>query len=329
MIHARAWCRVDLAGGTLDIWPLGLFHPHGRTVAVAIDLAAEVEIAPRSHGWSVEHDGGVVEAPTVAELVANPDVALLGLLVQALDLRPCAVRARSASPRGAGLGASSALGIAMAAAGFVWKGEEPGPEDRLVAFVRDLEARLMGLPTGVQDHWIALRGAAQEIALRPGGAQVRPLAVDLERLGAHLVVAYSGSSHVSAETNWGIVRRRLEREPATVERFERIADVAAELAAALAGDDLARVGALMAEEWRARRELAPGISTPAIERLLEAAVDSGAWGGKACGAGGGGCVAVLAPADRREGVAAALASAGGSVLAARPQPLALQVVARG
>ena len=50
---ARSWCRVDLAGGTLDIWPLGLLHPGAVTVNLAVDLpvtcrvAAPPEAAPR------------------------------------------------------------------------------------------------------------------------------------------------------------------------------------------------------------------------------------------------------------------------------------------
>ncbi len=47
MVRARAWCRVDLAGGTLDIWPLGLLHRGARTVNLAVDLPVEVTLRPR------------------------------------------------------------------------------------------------------------------------------------------------------------------------------------------------------------------------------------------------------------------------------------------
>ena len=45
-ISTRAPTRIDLAGGTLDIWPLYLFHPRSITINAAIDLYAKVEIAP-------------------------------------------------------------------------------------------------------------------------------------------------------------------------------------------------------------------------------------------------------------------------------------------
>ena len=197
-----------------------------------------------------------------------------------------------------------------------------------VALARDLEARLMGLPTGVQDHYPALLGGALEIRPLPGGEAVRQLSVDLAALAASLLVVYSGQSHFSAGNNWQIVRRRLEADAETTDLLEGIAGAAAELAPALEAGDLPRVGELMSREWSYRRRLAEGISTPMLEGLLRAAVTQGAWGGKACGAGGGGCLAVLCPGERRQAVAAALASAGGQVLAARPTGLPLEIVSR-
>jgi D-glycero-alpha-D-manno-heptose-7-phosphate kinase len=195
-----------------------------------------------------------------------------------------------------------------------------------VALARDLAARLMGLPTGIQDHYPALLGGALEIRPLPGGERVRRLAVDLEALAARLVVVYSGQSHFSAGNNWQVVRRRLEAEPEVTELFEGIAGAAAALAPALEAGDFPKVGELMAREWSCRRRLAEGISTPVLENLLQTARDHGAWGGKACGAGGGGSLAVLCPPERREEVVSALTRAGGEVLRARPtgQPIQVQ-----
>jgi D-glycero-alpha-D-manno-heptose-7-phosphate kinase len=109
--------------------------------------------------------------------------------------------------------------------------------------------------------------------------------------------------------------------------LQGIADIAAELPAALEGSDWRAVGGLVAREWRLRRQLAEGVSVPAVERLLDAASAAGAWGGKACGAGGGGCVAILAPADRRDDVIAAVVAAGGVIVEARPTASALELSA--
>jgi D-glycero-alpha-D-manno-heptose-7-phosphate kinase len=318
MTVVKAWCRVDLAGGTLDIWPLGLFHPRARTVNVAIDLAVTVRLRPEPTGYRVRQGDSVVEAGSAEELVRHPEAALIGVAAAALELPPFDVLLASESPRGGGLGGSSAMTVAfLTAAEEAFDRPRTSPGER-VSVARDLEARLMGLPTGIQDHYPAILGGALEIRPVPGGERVRRLAVDLDALAASLVVVYSGQSHFSAGNNWQVVRRRLEAEPEVTSLFEGIAATAAELAPALEAGDLPRVGELMSREWSYRRQLAEGISTPVLEELLQAAASQGAWGGKACGAGGGGCLAILTPPDRRAAVSAALEGAGGKILPARP-----------
>ncbi len=324
-VRARAWCRVDLAGGTLDIWPLGLFHPGARTVNVAIDLAATVRLAPAASGYRVVQGEAAVLAASPAALAAEPEGALAGTIAAALDLPPFEAELKSDSPRGGGLGASSALAVAfLAAAEEAFDRPRSSPAER-AHFARDLEARLMELPTGIQDHYPALLGGALDIEQRPGGERVRRLDVDLEHLAASLVVAYSGQSHFSAGNNWQVVRRRLDGEAEVTALFAGIAEAAVEIAPALEAGDLARAGALMSREWSYRRQLAAGISTPVLEDLLAAALRAGAWGGKACGAGGGGCLAFLGPPEAREAIARALAQAGATVLPVRPTAEPLKV----
>lgn len=329
MVTAKAWCRVDLAGGTLDIWPLGLFHPRACTVNVAVDLAVTVELRPSARGYRVRQGASVAEAASTADLARNPEAALIGVVASALDLPPFEAALASESPRGGGLGASSAMTVAfIAAAEEAFDRPRSAPSQR-VALARDLEARLMALPTGVQDHYPALLGGALEIRPFPGGERVRRLAADLPALAASLLVVYSGQSHFSAGNNWQVVRRRLEGEAEITELFEGIAETAAELAPALEAGDLPKVGELMSREWSYRRRLAEGISTPVLEDLLRAAAEQGAWGGKACGAGGGGCLAVLCPPERKSAIAAAMESAGGEVLAAAPTGRGLEISTEG
>ena len=152
MIRATTRCRVDFGGGTLDIWPIGILHPGSVTVNVAVDLPVTVELSRRNDGYLVRQSGAEHLEATIEGLLREPETALVGQVARALDLPPVAISIASASPRGAGLGASSALTVALLAAG------EQLVHGRLVldagqraALARDLEARLMGLPTGCQE----------------------------------------------------------------------------------------------------------------------------------------------------------------------------------
>ena len=312
-ISARAWCRADLAGGTLDIWPLGLLHEDACTINVALGLAVEVVLTGRASGFRVVQDESVNEAATVEALGRDPETALLGLIARHFGLPPVEILVRSSSPRGGGLGASSALTVAMIAAAEQQMGLAEGSTEARAALARDLEAQLMSLPTGRQDHFPALLGGALKIEHRPGGERVSRVVADLEPLARSLVVVYSGQSHFSAGKNWQVVRRRLDGDPQTIESLEGIAEA------------LARRRLLRRLGLDLRRGLAPGVSTPEIERLLSAALEAGAWGGKVCGAGGGGCLAILAPPGRRPEIAGTLVERGADVLAAAPVTSPLEV----
>jgi D-glycero-alpha-D-manno-heptose-7-phosphate kinase len=293
---------------------------------VAVDLAVTVKLRPAADGrYLVRQGESLVEAASLPELARHSETDLIGVIATALELPPFEVSLASESPRGGGLGASSAMTVAFLAAAEEAFGRPRSRPERIAALARDLEARLMGLPTGLQDHYPALLGGALEIRSEPGGERVRSLDVDLERLGASLLVVYSGQSHFSAGNNWQVVRRRLDGEATVSGLFAGIAETAAELAPVLEAGDLPRAGELMSREWSYRRQLAAGISTPVLESLLATASAHGAWGGKACGAGGGGCLALLCPPERRDGIAAALREAGGEILAARPVATSLEI----
>src|SRR5205085_10990102 len=101
--------------------------------------------------------------------------------------------------------------------------------------------------------------------------------------------------------------------------------IAAELPSPLERGDWETVGQLVGREWQLRRHLAAEVSVPAVDSLLQLATSMGAWGGKACGAGGGGCVAILLPAERREVIARTLATTGGAIVDTRPTALGLEL----
>ena len=97
-------------------------------------------------------------------------------------------------------------------------------------------------------------------------------------------------------------------------RFARIRDIAATMREALERADWLEVGRQIAAEWENRKGLAPGVTTPEIDGILAAAAKAGAFGGKVCGAGGGGCLFALGDPERVPAIREAIRSAGGRLL---------------
>ena len=83
-VRARAWCRIDLAGGTLDIWPLGLLHPGSRTVNLAIDLPVEVDLELANKGYRIRQGRSEIAVDSPRELAESEGGALIGQI--ALDI---------------------------------------------------------------------------------------------------------------------------------------------------------------------------------------------------------------------------------------------------
>ena len=317
-VHVRssAPTRIDLAGGTLDIWPLYLFHPDAQTVNAAIGLRATCSVTAagdgRVHILSAD-TGGRLTAQGWQELDTNGDNRLLAHIARFFQVENVRITTRAASPVGAGIAGSSALNVAVCAALAQWCSVDYSAE-QLLTLALNLEARALGIPTGVQDYRPAFYGGVSAIELDALGVRRVPLDVDPAELGRRLVLAYSGDSRSSGINNWDITRRHIEGDTALAARFRRISGIAAATRDALTRHDWTELAKQVTLEWRERQALAPGVTTPAIERLMARATAAGAVAGKVCGAGGGGCVFFLVEPDRRGEVCRAVTEAGARLL---------------
>ena len=307
-VTVEAPCRADLAGGTLDIWPLGLLHPGSVTVNAAIPVFVRLELEPGAPEGVLQHRIGDGPATVLGSGDAGHDLTAAVVFA----LRPkggIAVRVLSQAGIGSGLGGSSAYAVALARGILALDGRAMADEE-LVRLARDLEARTLGTATGVQDHWPAIKGGALAVHHVPGGAQVEELAVEAAWIDARLTVFDTGISHHSGMVNWQVIRRRLDGDSRATESLEVIADAARSCRAALLERDEARVGEAIAAEWAARRRLAPPVCPPELHAIEEAVVAAGVRACKACGAGGGGSMLLWhAPEARERVVAAAQAAA--------------------
>lgn len=329
-IIAHAPCRVDLAGGTLDIWPLYLFHPGAVTVNFAVSILTRCKITPlkgpRIRFVSLDTERRE-EYENFSQLCAAPRFVhpLAGYLARFFAPQGgFEIETSSESPAGAGISGSSALMVATTSALAQFTGRKLELE-KIREIAQNVEAQLIRVPTGCQDYYPALYGGISAIHLEPDGIHHQPIRLAAEELDRRFVLAYTGAPRQSGINNWEVFKAHINGNKRIFRNFERIAEIARAMHDALALADWKNVAHLLRDEWKLRKTNAPRITTPMIEKLVKAAFNSGAQAAKVCGAGGGGCVVFLTEPESRERVAEAIRSHGGQVLAARVARYGLSV----
>jgi D-glycero-alpha-D-manno-heptose-7-phosphate kinase len=323
-IDSSAPTRIDLAGGTYDIWPLYLFHDRAQTINAAISLRARATLVSRADRRIVlvsEDTNERLEAASVADLDLER-LPLLARLVRYFDTSGVELTTRSDSPVGAGIAGSSAMNIAVTGALAAWTGRALDHET-LMGIAMNIEAQVIRVPTGAQDYRPAVFGGVSAVELGIDGPRRVAIDVDLGELGDRLVLAYTGASRNSGINNWEVMQRRITGDPHVTAAFDGIRDAALGMRAALQSQDWAAAGRYLQQEWDHRKRLAPGVTLPEIETMFARARAAGASAGKVCGAGGGGCFFCLVDPERRDAVRAAVADAGARLLDFRIEPRGL------
>jgi D-glycero-alpha-D-manno-heptose-7-phosphate kinase len=316
-IESIAPVRVDLAGGTVDIWPLYLLLDQPKTINFGISLFAtttlEAHPSPspqvklesadqnksQTFSWSEILDA---KTQTIPEL--DLPVRLLRQFAsehpnpRALHLH---IRTEAKSPAGAGLGGSSALSISII--GALWKWTHPRtPLDLekdgefLISLVRDVESQVLYGPAGLQDYYGAAFGGLQVLDWKIAKNERHSLPVaTLKELEARTLLFYSGKSRNSGINNWQLFKGLIDRDQEVDRKFRSICEATRKVESALIKQDFKSVVSAVREEWETRKRLAPGISTPEMDDAYARAQKVTDIAFKVCGAGGGGCFFILLP----------------------------------
>jgi D-glycero-alpha-D-manno-heptose-7-phosphate kinase len=297
IIQSSAPTRIDLAGGTADIWPLYLFHPKARTVNVAINQRAKTKIE-KIQGSAIEirseDQNQNLRLPSIDYLEEIESGQPLELILRLIDyFRPeggFALTTSAMSPAGAGLGGSSALSIATVGALNAMIGGRYSREE-LITIAKNIETQVLKIPAGVQDYYPAMYGGLNSVLLEVlGDSVLRHSHILAHNIQSRMVLIYSGKSRNSGTNNWDVMKKYLDGNKEVQEHLRAIQLAAADIEAALKTGRFEEVARVLDFEMSHRRQLSPGIATPEIEEIIEYAKANGAKSAKICGAGGGGCV---------------------------------------
>jgi D-glycero-alpha-D-manno-heptose-7-phosphate kinase len=306
---ARAPTRLDFGGGWTDVPPYS-DERGGCVCNIAIELHAIATVRSRPAtdiSQDTDFTGDTALAAAATRRAAMPDVR---------------VEVEAEYPLGAGLGGSSAAGVAVLGALASWRGE-PIDRARLAEESRQLEVEDLVIAGGRQDHYAAAMGGA--LGLWFGGdVNVKQIALSdraVDALHRRCIVVYTGQSRISANTITAVMNAYRARNARVLDALDRLRDLAGQMVNALETGDIESLGAMVGEHWIHQRALDPAIPTPLIDTILAEAAAAGALGGKALGASGGGCVLAIAADGRENDVRRAMA--------ARATPLPVSVARHG
>lgn len=312
--------RIDLAGGTVDIFPLYILEGEGMTVNAAINLHARTTLKER------RDKKVIIRSLDLKKEVRSKDIDSLKLsgeldfLVRfARYFKPkigFELETECLSPPGSGLGTSSSLGIAVSAAFMRIMNQRYGKLD-LVDLATNIEVQCIRTLTGKQDQVAAAFGGFNAIHFAIDGDKVEKLDADkrfMRELRDRMVLCFTGKSHSSAKTNWGMVKNYIENRGSAVKNIRNINKIAFEMREAVLSKDVDNIAKILDKEWKNRRHISKGVSTPTMERIIKAGKRAGAIAAKATGAGGGGSIVMFTKEGKREAVEEALRSAKGQVL---------------
>lgn len=320
IVEATAPCRIDLAGGTLDIYPLYLFEDGGITVNAGISVRSHVRIETRDddqiHILPQEGlDPVAVDSPDDLPLGGPTD-----LLCRLVRFYPPQVgvniNASCEAPRGSGLGASSSILVSLSGALNEFNGAG-FKRQQLIDWGAEIEAQSIRTATGKQDYYPAMYGGLNALWFDVRGTRVEPLVVNDEMLHAledRLLLSFTGISHFSGATNWDMMKNYIDDVGDTREHMRQIKLTALRMREVLREGDLESFSEVLDHEWQNRRSLAAGVSTPEIDAMMAAAASAGATASKLCGAGGGGCMITFIREGARAEVEAALEARGAQMI---------------
>ena len=317
MIKSSAPTRIDLAGGTLDIWPLHLFFGNPPTLNAAIDLYATVEINPRKDKRIVLRSQDLKLESSFSSVNALPNNHPLELLIRTVKFYApksgLEITTNCQAPQGSGIGGSSALNIALHGAMNKLVGKKYNKKE-MIEIAKNIETQIIGVPAGCQDYYPAMYGGIRSV--KPGfmGIDTETLPVKAKELTRHFILCYTGKPRSSGINNWKVTKSALDGDKKVIQHLRTISNCALEMYQLLKKGRINGIAKIFEKEWEARKQLAPTISTPAMEKLIRSAIKSGARAAKVCGAGGGGCLAFIVPPQKKQFIVNDLKSKGGKIL---------------
>lgn len=320
-IRARAPLRLGLAGGGTDLSPYCDEHGGailnatiGRYAYAHLSFIEDHRLCFSAHDVKQEDI-----VPLAAELPLDSGLVLHRAVFNRMtrDFLRGRIHALSVSsavdaPAGSGLGASSALVVALVEAYRAAFGLPLGRYDvaHLAYEIERIDLRLAG---GRQDQYAAAFGGVNFMEFLPGDRViVNPLRISpahLYEFEASLLVCFTGQARASAIIQ-DQVKAVTTSDPDALAAMHQLKADAIDMKQALLRGDIQQLAEVLNRSWKAKQRTSGLISNAAVEQVFELGMKNGAVAGKVSGAGGGGFLMFMTDPEQRYRLVAALNEAG-------------------
>ncbi len=322
IIRSKAPLRLGLAGGGTDVAPFSDLYG-GAILNATISMYAMATIRPRNNGKIILN---ILDKPEVLEFDATDQLPLDGRLdlikgiynriVRDFSHKPLSFELSTYvdAPPGSGLGTSSTLVVAVLGAFSEWLNLPLGEYD-LAHLAFEIERIDLNMAGGKQDQYAATFGGINYMEFfKDDKVIVNPLRIRnryLDELAHNLILYHTETSRLSSTIIEEQRKNVMAGNEQSLEAMHKLKEQSVMMKEAILKGDLNRIGEILDFGWQFKKKMAKGISNPMLDEIYEAAISSGALGGKVSGAGGGGFMFFYCPENTRSRVIRALDKFGG------------------
>jgi D-glycero-alpha-D-manno-heptose-7-phosphate kinase len=292
----------------------------GAVVNAAINRYTYTSLVPRSDGAIKMYSGDFdlfVEVKSFRDIEYDGNLDMVKAAIRTLGIeRGMDLYVRCDAPPGSGTGSSASIAVALIGLLNHLQPKKLSPHE-IAQLARQLEFQELGIAGGKQDQVAAAVGGINFIEFQDPAVSSSQLSVPREvvlDLEKHLVLCYTGKSRLSGNLIDNVMGNYERGEKTNTDALRRLKEIAHEVKTALLAGETQRFGELIGENWECQRRLDASITNPQIDHLFEVASRSGAIGGKALGAGGGGCLLFMAAENEEHRLRAALEAEGTRII---------------
>ncbi len=301
-VEASAPCRID-SGGTCDIkamaLPMEMLGP--TTVNIALNLRTTVRLSPFKEGWVKITSQGFPRGESFPrdQLPLDSPFGLFFAAISYFDFHGLEIHISSQSPVKSALGGSStalaALIKSFSKVSVMLGGKGMSGKD-ILHLAYHLEDGVNMGNCGMQDHAAAVYGGVNQWKWRYGHKASPLERISLldgngqKRLSRHILVAYSGKTHISLRTNRIWIKDYLSGK--TRSGWIKINEIVHNFARALRKQEWKQAADILQQEMALRRDLTPEVLIPITSKLIDRAEEV-RCGARFAGAGAGGAIWAL------------------------------------